>query len=55
MASDVTVGFKMDNDIIDTSHSSCVDTFETATRKCSETYDNFNVTMICDYSVRTIL
>ena len=49
--SNETIGFMIDNNVIDTSHSNCVDTFETATRKCSNTYDNFNITLICDYSV----
>ena len=51
VTSDETVGFMIGSNVIDTSHYSCVDTFETATRKCSNTYDNFNVILICDYSV----
>ena len=49
--SNETIGFMIEDNVIDTSHSSCIDTFETSTRKCSNSYENFNVTLICDYSV----
>ena len=51
VTSDESIGIKIDDNIITTSHSSCVDNFETATRKCNNTYNNFDAVLICDYSV----
>lgn len=52
VTSDETVGFMIDtNNVIDTSHSSCVDNFETATRMCNNSYNNYDTVLICDYSV----
>ena len=51
MTSNETVGFLIHNNVIDTTHSSCVDTFANATRKCNNIYGHYNTVLICDYSV----
>ena len=51
VTADETVGLSIDNNVINTTHPSCKDTFENATRKCSNTYASYNTVLICDYSV----
>ena len=51
MTANETVGFLIDNNVIDTSHPSCNNTFENAIRKCNNMYGNYNIVLICDYSV----
>ena len=51
VTSDETVGFIIDNNIINTTHHSCRDTFETATKDCNNIYGHYNTVLICDYSV----
>ena len=52
VTSDEIVGFIIDNNvIINTTHPSCRDTFETATKNCNNIYGHYNTVLICNYSV----
>ena len=51
MTANETVGFLIDNNVIDTSHPSCNNTFANAIRKCNNIYGHYNTVLICDYSV----
>ena len=51
VTSNESVGFMIGDDhAINTAHSSCDDTFENATRKCNNTFNDLDTVLICNYS-----